>query len=299
MGKNYKKTSISAVRFSNAKGKEFWRQQVKYSSLAFFELSEEDRNYVLEKVLPLTTGKKAQKFVASERAKREECFWAGSILDNLGDVYIIRYRGVAIRLLYKRTVMEHPITEMCPEPDKPVIDPEDAWIYLDLVGSSARQTHAPTLLRLEILTEDLVQARDHIKALDNLVIETERTAYNKAVDDMRKENAAVKTMVEKVEEKQLKIPLWAMRYVNLVKRGTTVQENPALYNVAMQVCHEFGMDWTDPRTGKTFKAPKGEMDEGSSDDTKSRKGKTKGSAKNRAHTAQRNGKAVRRSSKGK
>ena len=29
-----------------------------------------------------------------------------------------------------------------------------------------------------------------------------------------------------------------------------------LYDVARDVCHEHGMDWTDPRTGTTHKAPK-------------------------------------------
>lgn len=33
-------------------------------------------------------------------------------------------------------------------------------------------------------------------------------------------------------------------------------EIPALYEVARQTCHEFGLDWTDPRTGKMHKAPK-------------------------------------------
>jgi len=29
-----------------------------------------------------------------------------------------------------------------------------------------------------------------------------------------------------------------------------------LYDVARKVCHEFGYDWTDPRTGITHKAPR-------------------------------------------
>lgn len=29
-----------------------------------------------------------------------------------------------------------------------------------------------------------------------------------------------------------------------------------LYEIAKEVCHKFGMDWTDPRTGETHKAPK-------------------------------------------
>jgi hypothetical protein len=33
-------------------------------------------------------------------------------------------------------------------------------------------------------------------------------------------------------------------------------ENPALYRVARDICHEFGMDWYDPRTGKKHPAPK-------------------------------------------
>jgi hypothetical protein len=35
-----------------------------------------------------------------------------------------------------------------------------------------------------------------------------------------------------------------------------MREISALYDVAREVCHKFGMDWTDPRTGKTHKAPK-------------------------------------------
>jgi hypothetical protein len=33
-------------------------------------------------------------------------------------------------------------------------------------------------------------------------------------------------------------------------------EIPALYEVAKQTCHEFGMDYHDPRTGKKYPAPK-------------------------------------------
>jgi hypothetical protein len=34
-------------------------------------------------------------------------------------------------------------------------------------------------------------------------------------------------------------------------------ENPALYDAAKRTCHEFGMPWTDPRTGVTYPPPKG------------------------------------------
>lgn len=33
-------------------------------------------------------------------------------------------------------------------------------------------------------------------------------------------------------------------------------EPPSLYDVARDVCQGQGMDWTDPRTGETFPAPK-------------------------------------------
>jgi hypothetical protein len=33
-------------------------------------------------------------------------------------------------------------------------------------------------------------------------------------------------------------------------------EPPSLYDIARDVCHQQGMDWTDPRTGKTYAAPK-------------------------------------------
>lgn len=34
------------------------------------------------------------------------------------------------------------------------------------------------------------------------------------------------------------------------------EENPALYEAAKKVCHEFGVPWTDPRTGQTFPPPR-------------------------------------------
>lgn len=34
------------------------------------------------------------------------------------------------------------------------------------------------------------------------------------------------------------------------------KENPALYEVAKQVCHENGLPWTDPRTGVIHQPPK-------------------------------------------
>ena len=32
-------------------------------------------------------------------------------------------------------------------------------------------------------------------------------------------------------------------------------DNPKLYDVARLICHQHGMDWTDPRTGKLYPAP--------------------------------------------
>lgn len=39
------------------------------------------------------------------------------------------------------------------------------------------------------------------------------------------------------------------------QRSTMVYEIPALYDVARQICFDMGANWTDPRTGKTHKAP--------------------------------------------
>jgi hypothetical protein len=37
----------------------------------------------------------------------------------------------------------------------------------------------------------------------------------------------------------------------------TRRDDERLYDVAKKVCHEHGMDWTDPRDGKKWPAPKG------------------------------------------
>jgi hypothetical protein len=34
-----------------------------------------------------------------------------------------------------------------------------------------------------------------------------------------------------------------------------MREIPALYEVAKQICHDLGMPWFDPRTGKKYPAP--------------------------------------------
>jgi len=38
-----------------------------------------------------------------------------------------------------------------------------------------------------------------------------------------------------------------------------MREIPALYDVAREICYEFGMPWTDPRTGVTHPPPKGSV----------------------------------------
>ena len=35
-----------------------------------------------------------------------------------------------------------------------------------------------------------------------------------------------------------------------------ISEDPRLYAIARNITHDMGMDWTDPRTNKTYKAPK-------------------------------------------
>jgi len=293
------------------------------ANLAFFELSKADQAYALDKALKLTTGKKAVAFVTNEVMQVEKpSYWSYKVLDKLGDCIVVHYRGVPIRLLYKRLVAEFCIDELAPVPDMPRADPDDAWVYLDLTGNSARQQHAPTLARIKELEQQVVSLKKRIAAQDDVLIESERSAYAKAVAEMRKEDDAVAALLAKVEEKQAKIPKWVISLMKRMERGTTVQENPSLYGVAMRVCHEVGIDWTDPRTGKTYKPPapekvvvtpvdaegmplgkstevvvsqgkqhrlKGENHEGNG---KARKGKAKGSARNRKDTGQRGRKAV-------
>jgi hypothetical protein len=293
------------------------------ANLAFVELSKADQAYALDKVLKLTTAKKAVAFVIKEHAK-DGCYWSYHVLDKLGDCIVVRYRGVPIRLLYKRLVAEFCIDELAPVSDMPRADPDDAWVYLDLTGNSARQQHAPTLTRMNELEQQVVALKKRIAAQDDVIIESERNAYTKAVAEMRKEDEAVGALLAKVEEKQAKIPKWVISLMKRMERGVTVQENPALYGIAMRVSHKLGFDWIDPRTGQTYKPPAPEkvvvtpvdaegMPVGKSTEVvisqgrqrrlklkggnhegkpKARKGKAKGSARNRKDSGQRGRKAV-------
>ena len=199
------------------------------ANLAFFELSKSDQAYALDKALKLTTGKKVTAFVklAHDGASPTErsFYWSYCVLDKLGDCIVLRYRGVPIRLLYKRLMAHQSIDELAPVTDMPRADPDDAWVYLDLTGESASKQHAPTLTRVKELEFEVHDLKLRIVAQDDVIIESERSAYDRAVAEMRKEDAEIVALLAKVEEKQAKIPKWVVSLMKRMERGTTVQEN--------------------------------------------------------------------------
>lgn len=151
----------------------FVRDKVKHRVL-IVELFLERQKAVLEKVKAvvktLTTGDSAREFATRDTYERrlinQEAEWRYDILDmNRGKAGVLKYHGVEVALYYKRE-----ITEVMPgvgekPPEHPLVDPEDAWQRLDLLGPSAKRANIVLKRYHTMLEEDNKLLKDEIQIL--------------------------------------------------------------------------------------------------------------------------------------
>lgn len=136
-------------------------QVVRYRVLVASLLSAADRDLALAEARVLLTGMQAEAMVKIAQAGEAKTCWGCFTADTLGNVKILRYKGVDAVLYYKR-----PVTEIEPFPGDPVPlgvieDPQDVWVRFELLGASARKVAA-------ISTHERLQLT---KQIHNLTIE--------------------------------------------------------------------------------------------------------------------------------
>jgi molecular chaperone GrpE (heat shock protein) len=132
---------------------------VKYKVLEISGLNKIDRLKVAQQIVLIATGKDA-----SELPVREG--WGYKVLDMHGRVGVLTFRGMEVAVFYKRQTMDIIPEDTDPVPEAVLEDPADAWMRLDLTGSSARRasdrvskTHSEIGKTLEVL-KDRVDAQD-------------------------------------------------------------------------------------------------------------------------------------------
>ena len=194
MGKIYDRTPGVPVPFTLEKGKEYYRKSYKYTTLAISEMSKADLAHALKSVIRLTTRRKAEEFV------KDAPDWTFRVLDPLGNCGDVCYRGVAIRHYYRRQISEHVIDVETPGKEK-AIDPEDAWVYLDLTGLSAKEAHGPTLRAIADLEKKLAVANKRIASQEDVNISQEKEilGLERRIEQMGESLSRLRKKLEEVQ----------------------------------------------------------------------------------------------------
>src|SRR5712675_1059733 len=118
-------------------------QVVRYRVLVASQLSVTDRDKALAEARILLTGEQVEAMIKVTQAITPmKSPWGCFTADTLGNVKILRYKGVDVVLYYKR-----PVTEIEPFPGDPiplgmVQDPQDVWVRFELLGGSGKRVAA-------------------------------------------------------------------------------------------------------------------------------------------------------------
>jgi len=128
---------------------------VRYRVLVASQLSATDKDTALAEARVFLTGDQADAMVKAVPVLTSlKSPWSCFTADVLGNVKILRYKGVDVVLFYKR-----PVTEIEPFPGDPVPlgvieDPRDPWVRFELLGPASREVAArSTKERLQLVKE--------------------------------------------------------------------------------------------------------------------------------------------------
>lgn len=136
--------------------KGYHKDPIKYPILAVDQLSKTDKDIIEATVKTLTTADEAKQFVYVGKPGEKPGHamgWQFEILDRLGNVGVIRYKGTDVAVLYKRQ-LSHVIPQPGdPIPEGTIKDPSDTWVRCSLIGNSARQANRFIKQAVETSTE--------------------------------------------------------------------------------------------------------------------------------------------------
>ena len=176
---------------------------IKYRVLVAEQLSKADKIEVAAKVATIYTGPEAVEasFTRTNPTQWKNEHWQYEVLDKLGRVAVLKFRGAEVALFFKRQIQEFEPLPIDPIPEGIIKDPNDAWCRYDLFGLSARQVSARVGKANRDLEEELRLAEDEIKAKQVLVdkVETENFKLHQANEKLQDEMNKLKARRAKKE----------------------------------------------------------------------------------------------------
>lgn len=104
-----------------------------FAVLTIDRIPKEAKEVVRAKLKTLTTGREAEAIIGDG--------WTYEILDRLGRIGVLKWKGVEVALFLKRQMVTEQPAPGDPIPEVVVKEPADLWQRLDIIGPSAKQAN--------------------------------------------------------------------------------------------------------------------------------------------------------------
>lgn len=169
---------------------------IKYRVLLADQMSKSDRTEVAALVTTLYTGPEAKEKSCRLIAPGEwvNQNWQYEILDMRGRVGVLKYKGVEAAVFFQRQIGEVEPLPCDPVPEGVIKDPADAWVRLDLLGLSARQSGGRVGKQKKSAEEMLLLVQKELTVKQQLLdaIETENFHFKQDLEKRNEEIAKLK-----------------------------------------------------------------------------------------------------------
>jgi hypothetical protein len=188
--------------------KKWMQDRIKYPVLTISQLSDKALESVRAFVKPLVTGEEAGKKVVQliRAAEGESIEWSYSLLDQLGNVGVLRYRGIEVALYFKRQVTEQSPGIGEPIPEARIEDPTDVWQRLDLLGPSAKKANVVLKNYHEGLQSQIALLTQEVNIWKQKAETAESRAGKKITEIAYKTDKTVKLLEAKINQLAARVP---------------------------------------------------------------------------------------------
>ena len=171
---------------------------IRYRVLLCEQLSSADKLAIAAKVSMMYSGPEAEMhaFRRTKDFKFVNENWQYEILDRMGRVVALKYKGVEVAIFVKRQIIEVEPVFDDPIPEGVIKDPQDAWVRLDLLSVSAKKSSSLIGRQKKSIEEELRFVHRELVLKDELL-----SNYEDDIKRLRKQvaNATKKTEDAKKE----------------------------------------------------------------------------------------------------
>ena len=152
---------------------------IRYRVLLAEQLSQADKLMISAKVSMMYSGPEAEMHSFRRTCKQHDEEksikfvnenWQYEVLDRMGRVVALKYKGVEVALFVKRQLTEAEPVFDDPIPEGIITDPQDAWLRLDVLGLSASKVSSLIGRQKKSLEEELHLAQQELAVKDKLLV---------------------------------------------------------------------------------------------------------------------------------